>query len=138
MLVTITVKPGQVYPQDSINEVESVGSWGFQIHLCILACVMSREVTCDTGLYKISTSSVSLNLMLMSSKKFNPFKDFQYDQIQKSSRKIFSARYECRNADLNLTPVTGTTNWFIFQRINQFFINRILDGIPLTCLDCKA
>ena len=44
-------------------KVESVGSRGFQIHLCILACVMSREVTCDAGLYKISTSSISLNLM---------------------------------------------------------------------------
>ena len=36
-------------PQDSINEliiqVESVVSCRFQIHLCILACVMSREFT---------------------------------------------------------------------------------------------
>ena len=29
--------------------------------------------------------------MQMSSKKFNPFKDFQSDQIQRSSRKIFTA-----------------------------------------------
>ena len=49
----------------------------------------------------------------MSSKKFNPFKDFQSDQIQRSSRKIFTAHYVCRNAALNLTPVTGTTNGFI-------------------------
>ena len=41
----------------------------------------------------------------MSSKKLNPFKDFQSDQIQKSSRKIFTANFSC-----NLTPVTGTTN----------------------------
>ena len=46
----------------------------------------------------------------MSSKKLNPFKDFQSDQIQRTSRKIFTAHYPCRNAALNLTPVTGTTN----------------------------
>ena len=55
----------------------------------------------------------------MSSKTFNPFKDFQSDQIQRSSRKIFTAHYACRNAALNLTPVTGTTNGFIFQIINS-------------------
>ena len=55
----------------------------------------------------------------MSSKKLNPFKDFQSDQIQRSSRKIFTAHYPCRNAALNLTPVTGTTNGFIFQIINS-------------------
>ena len=55
----------------------------------------------------------------MSSKKFNPFKDFQSDQIQRSSRKIFTAQYARRNADLNLTLVTGTTNGFIFQIISS-------------------
>ena len=45
---------------------------------------MTREFTRE-----ISTGSISLNLMQMSSKKFNPFKDFQSDQIQRSSRKIF-------------------------------------------------
>ena len=55
----------------------------------------------------------------MSSKKLNPFKDFQSDQIQRSSRKIFTAHYTCINATLNLTPVTGTTNRFIFQIINS-------------------
>ena len=43
----------------------------------------------------------------MSSKNLNPFKDFQSDQIQRSSRKILTAHYACRNAALNLTPVTG-------------------------------
>ena len=43
----------------------------------------------------------------MSSKKLNPFKDLQSDQIQRSSRKIFTAHYACRNAALNLTPVTA-------------------------------
>ena len=39
----------------------------------------------------------------MSSEKFNPFKDFQSDQIQRSSRKIFTAHCAYRNADFNLT-----------------------------------
>ena len=59
----------------------------------------------------------------MSSKTFNPFKDFQSDQMQRSSLKIFTAHYAYRNADLNLTPVTGTTNGFIHT--NNQFINRI-------------
>ena len=70
----------------------------------------------------------------MSSKKLNPFKDFQFDQIQRSSRKIFTAHYACRNAALNLTPVMGTTNEFIFQIINSLIESW---GVCLTCLDCK-
>ena len=42
------------------------------------------------------------------------FKDFQSDQIQRSSCNIFTAHYACRKADLNLTQVTGTANEFIF------------------------
>ena len=42
--------------------------------------------------------------------------------MQRSSLKIFIAHYTYRNADLNLTPVTGTTNGFIFS--NNQFINR--------------
>ena len=61
----------------------------------------------------------------MTPMNLNPFKGFQSDQIQRSSRKI-SAHYACRNAALNLTPVAGTTNGFIFQIINS--INRILGG----------
>ena len=70
----------------------------------------------------------------MSSKKLNPFKDFQSDQVQRSSRKIFTAHYTCRNAALNLTPVTGTTNGFIFQIINLLIESC---GVRLTCLDCN-
>ena len=71
----------------------------------------------------------------MSSKKLNPFKDFQSDQIQRSSRKIFTAHYACRKAALNLTPVTGTTNGFIFQIINSLIESW---GVRLTWFDCKA
>ena len=71
----------------------------------------------------------------MSSKNLNPFKDFQSDQIQRSSRKIFTAHYACRNAALNLTPVAGTTNGFIFQIINSLIESW---GVRLTCFDCKS
>ena len=71
----------------------------------------------------------------MSSKKLNPFKDFQSDQIQRSSRKIFTAHYACRNVALNLTPVTGTTNGFIFQIINSL-IEPL--GVRLTWFDCNV
>ena len=70
----------------------------------------------------------------MSSKKINPFKDFQTDQIQRSSCKIFTAHYACRNAALNLTPVTGTTNGFIFQIINSLIESW---GVRLTWFDCN-
>ena len=59
----------------------------------------------------------------MSSKTFNPFKDFQSDQMRGG---LFTARYAYRNADLNFRPVTGTTNGFIFS--NKQFINRIFLG----------
>ena len=70
----------------------------------------------------------------MSSKKLNAFKDFQSDQIQRSSRKIFTAHYACRNAALNLIPVTGTTNGFIFQIINSLIKYW---GVRLTWFDCN-
>ena len=71
----------------------------------------------------------------MSSKKLNPFKDFQSDQIQRSSRKLFTAHCGCRNAALNLTPVTGTTNGFIFQIINSLIESC---GVGLTWFDCNS
>ena len=71
----------------------------------------------------------------MSSNKLNPFKDFQSYQIQRSSRKIFTAHYACRNAALNLTPVTGMTNGFIFQIINSMIE---FWGVRLTWFDCNV
>ena len=70
----------------------------------------------------------------MSSKNFNSFKDFQSDQIQTSSCKLFTAHYACSNSDLNLTLVTGTTNGFIFQIINSLIESW---GVRLTCFDCN-
>ena len=71
----------------------------------------------------------------MSSKKLNPFKDLQpNDQMQRRSRKIFTAHYACRNAALNLTPVKGTTKGFIFQIINSLIESW---GVRLTWFDCN-
>ena len=60
--------------------------------------------------------------------KFNPFKDFQSDQIQRGSRKILTAHCACWNADLNLTLVTGRTKGFIFQIINSL-IESLIESI---------
>ena len=65
---------------------------------------------------------------------FNPLEDFQSDQMQRSSLEIFTAYCAYRNDDLNLTPVTGTTNGFIFS--NNQFINRIFLGVSLTFFGC--
>ena len=71
----------------------------------------------------------------MSSKNFNSFKDFQSDQIQTSSHKLFTAHYACSSSELNLTPVTGTTNGFIFQIISSLIES--WGGVRLTCFDCN-
>ena len=63
--------------------------------------------------------------------KFNPFKDFQFDQIQGGSRKILTAHCACWNADLNLTLVTGRTKGFIFQIINSL-IESLIESIKKT------
>ena len=67
-------------------------------------------------------------------KEIYPFKDFQSDQIQRGSRKILTAHYACRNVDLNLILVTGTTNGFIFQIFSSLIESW---GVRLTCLDCN-
>ena len=55
--------------------------------------------------------------------------------VRESSCKIFTAHYACRNADLNLIQVMGTTNRFIFQIINSLIESW---GVCLTCFDCKV
>ena len=53
-MMLFTVKLGQAYPsippprfhsQIYNSKDESIGSWRFQIHLCIPACVISSELT---------------------------------------------------------------------------------------------
>ena len=46
--VTWSSVPPKIHKWISYSKVESVGSCKFQIHLCILACVMSREFTRDS------------------------------------------------------------------------------------------
>ena len=70
----------------------------------------------------------------MSLKQFYPFKDFQSDQIQRSSHKIVTAHYACRKTDLNLTLITGMIGGFIFQKFNSLIESW---EVRLTCLDCK-
>ena len=86
----------------------------------------NEPLTGTPGNYKISKN-------FLSSKKFYPFKDFQSDQVQRTCRKIFTAHYACRNADLNLTLVTGAANRFIFHIISSLRSC----GVCFTCLDCR-
>ena len=65
----------------------------------------------------------------MSSKRFNPFKDFQFDQIQIREGLVKYSRLH----GLNLTTGAGTTR---IRFLNNQFINRIL-GVRLICLDCE-
>ena len=81
---------------------------------------MPEECSCH-GLRVVAT--IFVLYFFLFSKTFNPFKDFKSDQVQRSAFKIFTAHYAYRNADLNLTPVMGTTNGFIFS--SNHYISRI-------------
>ena len=119
-LVTLQTSQVKRTPQNCINEfiIRKLSPLAVVDFRFILYSCMRNEAWIHTRFsYEISTSSVSLNLMY--SKNFNSFKDFQSDQIQTSSRKLSTAHYACSNSDLNWTPVTGTTNGFIFQIINS-------------------
>ena len=116
------------------SKVETVGSSRFQIHLCILAYVMSRELTREAVMKFLPAQFPWIWCECLWSNFINNLRDFQSDQIQRSSHKIFTAHYACRNAALNLTPVMGTTNGFIFQIINSVIESW---GVRLTYFDCK-
>ena len=113
-----TVKPGQALPPKSplmnlLFESWTVGSCRFQIHLCILGCVMSREFTRETVMKFLLPHfswiwCKTLRSIFFHSKIFNltKYKDVLVEK--------FTSHYACRNANLNLTLVTGTTNGFLF------------------------
>ena len=95
-------------------KVECVGSWRFQILLCIHAFLMSSEFKREEGM-KFYHLKCSWILMEMSSKLFCPFKDFfilmEYNEV--IIKKYCSLRMqECR-----LKFDTGCRNnqCFIFQ-----------------------
>ena len=114
------------------SEVESVVSCRFQIHLCILACVVNREITRE-AVMKFLPAQFPWIWCKMSSK----LKYFQPEQIQRISRKIFIAHYACRKADLKLTLVTGKTKGFIFQIINSSIESRGYAWPALTVTEKK-
>ena len=66
----------------------------FQIHLCILACVISCKFACEavTKFLPAQFSWIDVNVLW----KFYPMKDFQSAQTQRTSRNIFTAHYACR------------------------------------------
>ena len=113
-----TVKPGQALPPKSplmnlLFESWTVGSCRFQIYLCILGCVMSREFTRETVMKFLLPHfswiwCKTLRSIFFHSKIFNltKYKDVLVEK--------FTSHYACRNANLNLTLVTGTTNGFLF------------------------
>ena len=113
-----TVKPGQASPPKSplmnlLFESWTVGSCRFQIHLCILGCVMSREFTRETVMKFLLPHfswvwCKSLRSNFLDSKIFNLTK-YRDVVVEK-----FSSHYASRNANLNLTLVTGTTKGFLF------------------------
>ena len=114
----IFYKPGQALSPKSplmnlLLESWTVGSCRFQIHLCILGCVMSREFTRETVMkFPLPHSPCiwckSLRSNFLDSKIFNLTK-YRDVVVEK-----FSSHYASRNANLNLTLVTGTTNGFLF------------------------
>ena len=116
--IYFTVKPGQALPPRSplmnlLFESWTVGSFRFQIHLCILGCVMSREFTRETVMkfplpHFPCIWCKSLRSNSLDSKIFNLTK-YRDVVVEK-----FTSHYAHRNANLNLTLVTGTTNGFLF------------------------
>ena len=116
--IYFTVKPGQALPPRSplmnlLFESWTVGSCRFQIHLCILGCVMSREFTRETVMKFLLPHfpciwCKSLRSNFLDSKIFNLTK-YRDVVVEK-----FSSHYASRNANLNLTLVTGTINGFLF------------------------
>ena len=118
--IYLTVKPGQalsskIFPplMNLLFESWTFGSCRFQIHLCILGCVMSREFTRETVLKFLPPHFPWIWCKTLRSIFFHS-KIFNLTKYRDVLVKKFTAHYACRNANLNLTPVTGTTNGFLF------------------------
>ena len=114
--IYFTVKPGQALPPKSplmnlLFESWTVGSCRFQIHLCILGCVMSREFTRETVMkfplpHFPCIWCKSLRSNFLDSKIFNLTK-YRDVVVEK-----FSSHYASRNANLNLTLRERLTDSF--------------------------
>ena len=122
--VHVTVRSGRVYPpsKDSINEC-------IIRKLNLLVFVDFRFISAFLYVHWAVNSHIRqlLNFYQLIFLEFDvtvlegilTFKDFQSDQIQRSSRQILTPHYAWRNAHLNLTLVTGTTIGFIFQVVTS-------------------
>ena len=108
-----------------LPQIPSVGSCRLQIHLCILACVMVREFSLK-AVTKFLRAQFPWIWCKISSKKFNPFRDFQSDQIQRSSRKIYSPLITHAGRPKRIWHQSRERLTVHFS--NNKFINRILGG----------
>ena len=117
----ITVKPGQAYPPRFHNEfiIRKLNPLVVVDFRFISAFLMSREFTRE-AVTKFLPAKVPWIWCKCLSQKLNPFKAIFNPTKYKEVLVQYSLLdcYACRNADLNLSLVTGTNNWFIFQNIN--------------------
>ena len=79
-----------------------------------IVCKFSWVLQSPLGKSKTMVLGGGVNNMYYGLGENGELKDFQSDQIQRSSCNIFTTHYACRKADWNLTQVTGTANEFIF------------------------
>ena len=120
--VHVTVRSGRVYPpsKDSINEciIRKLNLLVFVDFRFISAFLyvhwaVNSHIRQLLNFYQLRFLEFDVNVL----EGILTFKDFQSDQIQRSSRQILTPHYAWRNAHLNLTLVTGTTTGFIFQMV---------------------
>ena len=118
------VRSGRVYPppppKDSINEciIRKLNLLVFVDFRFISAFLyvhwaVNSHIRQLLNFYQLRFLEFDVNVL----EGILTFKDFQSDQIQRSSRQILTPHYAWRNAHLNLTLVTGTTTGFIFEMV---------------------
>ena len=137
----ITVKPGQAYPPRFHNEfiIRKLNPLVVVDFRFISAFLMSREFTRET-VTKFLPAKFPWIWCKCLSKKLNPFKDFQSDQIQRSSRTILTA-WLLRLQECRFKFAASYRNEQLIHFSKYQLINRILGGgggVRLTCLDCKV
>ena len=137
----ITVKPGQAYPPRFHNEFifRKLNPLVVVDFRFVSAFLMSREFTRE-AVTKFLPAKFPWIWCKCLSKKLNPFKDFQSDQIQRSSRTILTAwllrLQECRFKFVASYRNEQLIHFSKYQVINRIFFGG--GGIRLTCLDCKV
>ena len=119
-----TAKPFWIYN----SRFESVGGCGFQIHLCILARLISREFTCEaiTTFLPAQFPWIWCDCLLRNSlKKFNPFKTFFLSGYIEVLVK-YSLLLRMQESLFEFDTIYGN-DWRIYFSNNQF-IHRTLGG----------